>query len=167
MHIGPQLCARAQSRKGTDRGTWPHGHAFCATLNTSEGLQHRAGGDGDVGEHAVGPDANALAQVHTPLKQTIHIDFDIALASQLAAHIEARRVPQPHALQHERMRAPLLVGALEFGQLHRGVDAGHLHRVCEHLGHHRLAIGHRQLDHVGEVVLLLRVVVAQAFQPGQ
>ena len=58
------------------------------------------------------------------------------------------------------------MGTLEFGQLHRAVDAGHLHRIGDAVRQHGHAVGNRELDDVGQVVLFLGVVVLQPRQPG-
>ena len=83
----------------------------------------------------------------------------------MAPHIQARGVGQAHATQHQGLGLPRLVGPLEFGQLDGVVDAGHLCRIGDQVRRHRLPIGAGKLDHIGQVVLLLGVVVVQARQP--
>jgi hypothetical protein len=42
---------------------------------------------------------------------------------------------------------------------------GHLQRIVDPVRHHRHAVGHGELDHVGQVVLALGVAVVQPRQP--
>ena len=76
-------------------------------------------------------DVYALAQLHAAGKDAVDVDLHVLSALQLAAHIEARRIGQAHALLHQSPGHALLVGALQFGQLYRAVHAGHLQRIEE------------------------------------
>jgi hypothetical protein len=55
--------------------------------------------------------------------------------------------------------------AFQFGQLHLAVDAQHFPFALRLRGTHRQALGDRQRDDVGQVVLALGVVVLQLAQP--
>ncbi|MPM42586.1 hypothetical protein SDC9_89252 [bioreactor metagenome] len=57
------------------------------------------------------------------------------------------------------------MGAFQFGKLQRAVHTRHLEGIVDAMPHHGHAIGHGHGDHVGQVVLFLRVVVVQARQP--
>jgi len=85
---------------------------------------------------------------------------------EFAAHIEAGGVDDAHAFGHERLGAAALVNALQFGQLRGAVDAGHLRRVSNDVGHHGHAIGDGELDDIGQVKLLLGILIVQTRQPG-
>ena len=87
-------------------------------------------------------------------------------AIELAAQVKAGRVFQAHTLFHVPVRLAQLVSPLQLGQLHRAVDACHLQRVGNLVGHHGHTVGHGELDHVGQVVLALGVLVVQPGQPG-
>ncbi len=113
----------------------------------------------------LGADAHALAQEHRAFEHAVDVDLDVGLASQRAAQVEPRRVGEPHALCHERLRLPQLPGTLERRQLRGAVDARHLERVGRDMRHHRHAVGGGQLDDVGEVVLALGIAVVQPGQP--
>ena len=165
MHVGTQVRAGPQSRKGPNTCAKTDCHALRLAVNVCERVDHCAGLNDCVGNHAVGTDGHTLAQIHLPLKHTIHIDTDIVGAKQISAHIDARRVSQAHALFHQTVCLLQLVGTLQSGQLHRAIDAGHLHGVLNFVRHHRHTIGHRELHDVGEVELPLHVVVVQALQP--
>ena len=80
-------------------------------------------------------------------------------AHQAAAHIQACGVDDAHTLGHQGLRLAQLKRALQLGQLRGAVDACHLGGVGNLVPHHRHPIGHRELDHVGQVELLLGVVV--------
>ena len=58
-----------------------------------------------------------------------------------------------------------MVGTLQFGQLHRAVNTGHLCFIVNFVAYHRHAVGHGKLDDVGQVVLALGVLVVQPGQP--
>ena len=58
------------------------------------------------------------------------------------------------------------MGTLQLSQLHRTVDARHLQRIGNLVGHHGHTVGHGELDHVGQVVLALGILVVQTGQPG-
>ena len=128
-------------------------------------MNHRAGGNAGVGNHAVGANAHALAQRDLALEHAVDIDRHILRAGQGAAHIQPGRVGQAHTLLHELQGHALLPGALQLSQLNRAVDASHLQRIGNAMGHHRQAIGHSELDHIGEVILALRIVGVEPGQP--
>jgi hypothetical protein len=106
------------------------------------------------------------AQGDRAFKHAVHVDLDILAAAERAAHVQARRVGQAHALLHQGDGQAALVHAFEFGQLHRAVDAGDLGGIGDLVGHD----GHTALDgelhDVGEVVLALGVLVVEPGQPG-
>ena len=131
-----------------------------------EGMNHRAGFNDGVGNDAVGAHLDACAQAHMAFKNTVHVDGNILRAAQLAPHIEPGRVRQAHALLHQLQRHAPLVGPLQFGQLHRAVDTGHLHGIVDLVRHDGYSIGHGKLHHIGQVVLSLGILVVQTRQPG-
>ena len=166
MHLGAQLRPRSQTRERSDRCLRAHRDAGLLAIDVGHGLNHGACLDAGIGNHAVGANAHAVAQADMPFKHAVHIDFNIGTASQRAAHVQAGGVGQAHALGHQGLGLSQLVSALQSGELHRAVDAIHLHTVVDHMGGHGLTIGHGEFHDVGQVVLLLGVVVVQARQPG-
>ena len=66
---------------------------------------------------------------------------------------------------HELGGQAHLVSTLQLGQLHRAVDASHLHFVVNFVAHHTHAIGHGEFHDIGQVVLTLGVFVVQPGQP--
>jgi hypothetical protein len=62
-----------------------------------EGVDHRAGRDAGVADHAVRADAHAVAQHDLALEDAADVDLHVLAALQRAAHIESRRVGQAHA----------------------------------------------------------------------
>ena len=71
-------------------------------------------------------DAHAVAELDPALEDAVDVDLDVAAACELAAHVEARRVGQPHAGLHQRLGAHALIAALQIGELRRAVHAQHL-----------------------------------------
>ena len=67
------------------------------------GLDHRAGGDARIADHAVRADAHAVAELDLAFEDAVDVDLDVAAAAQLAAQVEARRVGQAHAGFHQRL----------------------------------------------------------------
>ena len=165
MHLASQLRAGAQARERADQCTCADADAGLLAVDMRERVDHRAGTEGRVGNHAVGADAHAFAELDPALEDAVDIDLDILAADQLAAQVEARRVGQAHARDHQLVGAAALVGALELGQLGRAVDAGDLHRVADPVPEHARAVGDRELHDVGQVVLVLGVAVVESRQP--
>ena len=58
------------------------------------------------------------------------------------------------------------MNALQFGELVAAVDPEGLGERVRLRARHRHAVGHRERDDVGEVVLALRVVVRELREPG-
>ena len=115
-----------------------------------------------VAQHAVRPDAHAVAQLHTALEHHVHVDEHIAAQHQLAALVESRRIDQRDAGAHEfggaraSQRAPPAAPAAARSltpstSASLGAIAADWHAVLDRHG-----------DHVREVVLALRVVGLQA-----
>ena len=153
---GAQARIRADAATRTDVGF----------VDVAEGLDAAACGDFDVAQHAVGADADAFAEHDLALEHAIDIDGHVAPAREAAAHVDARRIRQRGARLHQACGRLPLENALELGQLRLAVDAQRfpgragLRRTDRHL------VRHRGRDHVGEVILLLRVLVLQAGEPG-
>jgi hypothetical protein len=89
-------------------------------------VDHRAGGDGGVADHAVRADARAVAQRTCPSNSSRRRSPRRCRSAAPAAHVEARRVGQAHAGLHQRLGLAALEAALQVGQLQRAVDAQHL-----------------------------------------
>src|SRR5260363_84103 len=86
--------ARTQARVRADHRT----RADIRLLNMGERADHGAGIDHGIFEHAVRPDAHAVTQHNAAFKNAIHINRYIASAFERAAHVDARRIRQPHAI---------------------------------------------------------------------
>jgi hypothetical protein len=108
---------------------------------------------------------HAVGQFDTAFEHAADVDRDVASADQFAAHVDAGRIQQVHALFQQRNGDVQLVAALEFGQLHLAVHAGDFPFGRRVRGHHRHAAGDRLGHDVGQVVLALRIVVLQRAQP--
>jgi hypothetical protein len=67
-------------------------HAERLALDVGERVDHRAGRDPRIRDHAVGADAHALAQLDAALEHAVDVDLDVLGAHQFAAQVEARRV---------------------------------------------------------------------------
>src|SRR5439155_8487162 len=109
--------------------------------------------------------AHPFAEAHTSFEYAVDVDRDVALAIELAAHVEARRIGEAHAGVHQPARLLRLEGALERRELGLRIDARDFHRVIHLHGGHARAFLDRQRDDVGEVILLLRVAVADLAEP--
>ena len=113
------------------------------------------------------PTRDVVAELDPPFEDAVDVDLDIGAAHQLAAQVEARRVGQPHAGFHQRVGlAPLHAGArarrAAFALLTPSTSTGSRGCVAT-TGDAVVDGGHR--DDVGQVVLALRVVVAQGGEP--
>ena len=165
MHLGPQHRAGPQAGKWANQCALAHRHAELFAVDVGKRMNHRARRNFGICNHAIRANAHALPQADLAVKHAIHINLDILRAGQRAAHIQPRRVSQPHALLHQANGQALLIHAFQFGQLHRAVDAGDLRGIKNLVRHHGHAVSHRKLHDVGQVILVLRILVVQTRQP--
>ena len=128
-------------------------------------LDHALGADMAVANHAVGTDAHPFTQFHLAFEHAADVDLHVVAAAQAAAHVEARRVGQRHALGHQPLGNGLLVGALEARHLGAVVDPLDFHGAGRLGGGDAHSFGGGQRDHVGQVVLALGVIRRQLRQP--
>src|SRR5690606_10327803 len=91
---------------------------------------------------------------------------DITAYADYTAYVQSRRIRQRGALDHQPLGFTGLPGTLEHRQLLAVVGAHDLQLIAglHHADLYRLA--DRQLNHIGEVVFALGVVVRQPGQPG-
>ena len=136
MHTGPKLRTRTQPRKRADPRVLADRDARLFAVDMGEGLDHRAAFNHAIGDDAIRADPHPVGQTDPAFKNTVHVNFHVLPAFQRAAHIQPRGVLQAHAAFHERLRDAHLVGALQFGELGRAVDTGHLQRVIDGVRHH-------------------------------
>ena len=167
VHARPQAGAAAQPRIGADDRARPDAGAEGFAVDVGVRADGGAGRDAGVAQHAVGTNAHAVAELDPAFEDAAGVDLHVAAADELAAHVEASRVGQAHAGLHVHVCRCQLVAPLEVGQLHRAVDAEHLGLAAGGDAAHRNAVGDRQADDVGQVVLAGGVVVGEAPQPGQ
>ncbi len=165
VYLGPEPGARAQSGERADLCASAHGHAGRCAVDVGKRVNHGSGVDAGMGHHTMGTDAYTVTEHDIAFKHAVHVDLDILAAHQAAAHVQPRRVGQPHALRHQGIRHPTLVAPLQFGQLGRAVHARHLQRILNAMRQHGHSIGHGKLHHIGQVVLGLGVAVVQSGQP--
>ena len=135
--------------------------------DVAEGLDLRAGGDAHVAEHTVRADAHAVAELDAPLKHAVHVDRHVASADECAAYVDAQGVRESDAGVEKQGGERALEHSLEHGEVGLAVHAERLPRVVRLHRADRHAVGDRERDHVGEVVLLLRVVVPQPIEPAR
>ncbi len=165
MHLGAEFGTRPQAGVGAEHAVRPD-HRI---LEMAEGGNARTGPDLDVLQHAVGADLDRIAELDLAFEDAADVDGHIAAMAQFATHVDARRIGQAHAGDQQLVGQVALVLALQFGQLHLAVDPQHLPFAFRLRGTHRQALGDRQRDDVGQVVLALGVVVlqlARASRPG-
>ena len=162
VHALRQLAARANARIRPE----PAIGADDRVLEMAEGLDARPGGNAHVFQHALGPDGDAIAQRDIALEHAVDVYGHIAAEGEPAAHVNARGVGQRDTLLHQHVGHFELVDALELRQLRLAVDAGGL-PVDVRAGRPDRDPGlHRRGNHIGEVILFLRVVVLERGQPG-
>ena len=165
VHLVAELRTGSQARERPDQRAAANAHAELLAVDVGERMDHRAGTDDRIADHAVRADAHAVGQLDAPFEHAVDVHFDVAAAQQLAAQVEAGRVGQAHARVHQLLGPRALVAPLQLGQLARAVDPQHLGVAARMRGDHRHAVGDGHRDDVGQVVLALRVVVAQAAEP--
>ncbi len=158
--IGQGSCGPQPGEGADDRA-----RADARAVEMAEGMHHRARAHTHIAQHGVGPHAGAVGQMHFAFEHAAHVDEHIAATVQRAAHVDAARVGQGDARVEQAARSAQLHHALQMRELAAVVHAEHIVRVGHGGGAHRHTVGHGQGHHVGEVVLALRVVVAQLAQP--
>ena len=121
--------------------------------------------DRRVADQRVRPDVHAVAELHPTLEHHVHVDEHVAPRLQRAAHVDARRIGERDASLHQRARPQAPVLRLDLRELHAVVDAEHLGDRRRHQRLDRHLRRDRHLDDVGQVVLALRVRVAQLPEP--
>jgi hypothetical protein len=156
-----QLGALAQTRIGADPGCG----ADPGSAEVTEWLDHGVIGDLRIRDHAMGSDADPVAQDHRPLEQAADIDLAVRAGIQVAAQIEPSGVVQGDPAGHQRLRETALEHPFEPRQLDPVVDPGHLVRVTRVHRHHGHTIGDGEFHQIGEVVLTLGVVRREPVQP--
>ena len=123
------------------------------------------GGQRAVLDPAERADAHAVAEFDIALEHHVDIDLDIAPHPHRAADVDARRIGHPRTIGAQGLYLAQLEGALQSRQLPRIVRAFGFKRIGDDHDLRRRIFVRRRGEHVGEVVLALRVVVAQVFQP--
>ncbi len=161
MHMIGEDAGRAHAGVGSDAATRADGGVF--GMGKSEDL--RVGADCHVAEHAIGADARAIPQHHTPVEHAVDVDRHVAAAHEFAAHVDACRIGQRHTLLEQRVCNVALMHPLQFGQLDPAVDPFRLPLAVRMDRVDRALIRNGQTDDVGEVVLALRVVVGDSAEP--
>ncbi len=118
-----------------------------------------------VADHDVRSDAHAVAERHAAFEHHVDVDEHVAAGLERAANVYARRVGQRHAGLHQRAGTQTPILRLHLGQLQAVVDAEHLGNGRRHQRTHGDLLLHGHLDDIGQVVLALRVRIAQLAEP--
>ena len=161
MHVLRQASAGPQPRERPDAATL----AELGVVEMREGEHLGAGADADVFQHAVRSHPDVVAEAHAALEHAVDVDRNVAAALERAAHVDARRVGQRHAGLEQPPRFAPLPDALQHGELLHGIDAGDFPLVLGLDGEHRHGVGHGERHQIGEVILVLRIVIADLRQP--
>ncbi|OIQ72175.1 hypothetical protein GALL_462010 [mine drainage metagenome] len=161
VHPVGQRRGGAQPGEGADQGVGTDRR----TVEMAEGMDDRPCADAHIAQHGIGADAHAVPQMHVALEHAAHVDEHVAAAMQMAAHVQPGRVGERHPEVEQAVGGAVLQHPLQVGELTAVVDAEHVVGVVHRRGAHLHAICHGQRNHVGQVILALRVVVAQASQP--
>ena len=148
--VGPDAAARRRRRRlpaARTRGS--RCRRRCVTLRSTQ----------------FGPMRTRSPSFTRPSKtQFTSIDTSSA-AGQLAAHVHAPEVGERDARLEQLPGLGVLVGALQDREFVARIHAGHFARVGRLHRDHRRARRRGNADHVGQVVLLLRVAVRDLGQP--
>ena len=161
MHVIRQHAARAQPSiraklaAGTDFGR----------IEMAERRNAGAGSHGHVAQHRMGTHAHAVTQFDTAFEDAADVDLHIASADQFAAHVDAGRVAQRDAVGQQPFGVLALMDALQFSQLCLVIHAQRFGNALGLRADHRHAVTHGGCNHVGQVILSLRVVVRQVREP--
>ena len=161
VHFIGKLALRPDARERS----YPHPRTDAGALQHAVGEHFGVVADLAIADDRVGADAHPVAEFHLAFEHAVDVDAHITAAAQLAAHVDARRVPQHHALLHEPIRKALPERRFSGSQLFTVVDTGHFAFLrCRHaIDQH--ALRRRHGDDVGEVILLLGIVVTQLREP--
>ena len=162
MDLVAEHGARAQSRIRADAAVAADGRAFEMRERRDRGVRHV-----DVLQHAVRPDAHAVAQRDAALEHATDVDTHVATADEIAAKLEPRRVRDPGSALQQRVGASREDDPLGLDQLGAIVHATHLSRVGRERRFDGHAVGDRHRNRIGQVVLLLRVVRAERRDPAR
>src|SRR5690606_31716891 len=100
----------AQPRVGADAGLG----AYAGAVDVGEGQDLRAGADAGIAQHAVGADAGAVGDLDLALEDAVDVDRDLGPAGEAAAHVDAGRVGERHAIVEQGIGDAALVDAFEF-----------------------------------------------------
>ena len=111
-------------------------------MNNGVRLNFRIGADGAVAKDAVRAHLHAVAQHHTAFQHHVHVQLHIAAMFHRAAHIQARRVDDGNAADHEFVRPLPAIVAFQLGQLHLVVHTQHFRFGGRHDGTYLAAIFH-------------------------
>ena len=152
---GPYARVRADAAALADR----------RVFHVTERLDTGARPDRHVLHDAVGADFDTVGELNFTFEYAVHVDAHVAPAAERAAHVDALRVGQRDAFVEELVRIFALVDALELSELRAAVHAQRPPRLGHPDSVDRNAIGERELHHVGQVILFLRVVVRKARKP--
>ena len=157
VHFVLELRAGAQARERPDDAALADDGVVQDAAREDLGVR----ADHAVAQHDVRADAHAVAELDLAFED--HVDVDVHVASDLdrAAHVEARGIGERHALRHQLLRAPAAVDGFDFGQLQLVVHAQHLVFAVGDDRRDRHPVLDGLHDHVGQVVLALRVVVLE------
>ncbi len=161
VHVFRKVCAGAQPRIRADTAI----AADARRIDMRVRLDARVRPDGDVAQHAIGADARAVVDPDGALENAADVDRHIAAAFELAADVDAMRIDDCRAGEHQRHRPAPLDDALERGELRAVVDAQHRHFVGHDVRTDRHAVGDRHRHDIGQIELFLRVVRRQASEP--
>src|SRR5438552_2337995 len=98
------LFGEARSRPQPGVGSHPAALADLRFFQVREREHLAAGADAHVAQHTVRADAHPFAEAHTSFEYAVDVDRDVALAIELAAHVDARRIGEADAGFHQPLR---------------------------------------------------------------
>ena len=137
------------------------------TVEMGERMNNAVVADGAILHHAIRANADTIAEPYLSLEHGIDVDAHVAAAGERTAHIDASRIGEGDALLEQRLGILLLQRALDIRKLRARVDAHHLALVTRARCRDVDAFGCSHRDHIGQVELLLRIVVAKLRCPAQ
>src|SRR6476620_2853149 len=156
-----KTCTGPQTRERPDIAALADRRVFHVAQSFDAGIR----ADRYVPKYAIRSDDDPVAKRDRAFEHAIHIDPHIAPTGEAPAHIQPRGVRECDTLIEQPLRVFPLIDALELCQVTATVYSQNVGAVrsIECRGGH--AVLQRKLHHVGQVVLLLRIVIGKPFHP--
>src|SRR6185503_21242007 len=101
VYLVVQLAARAHAREGADRAA----RADRGAIDYAVRMQLGVGADAAVLQITIRADAHAVAERNFADHDDVDVDEDVASDADFATDVDARRISERDAFQHQRVGA--------------------------------------------------------------